>query len=143
MNTAAVEKIADAVLYEGYILYPYRPSSVKNRQRFNFGVLYPREYCDSQPGSESWEMRTECLIAGPGSASIEVKVRFLQMSSRLQSGQVWQEGQERDVQHPRNLWKALTAKRITRRLCFPVSKVSFSSLRVRLTKICIGYRSAR
>jgi hypothetical protein len=96
MNTAAVEKIADAVLYEGYILYPYRPSSVKNRQRFNFGVLYPRAYCDSQAVSEWWEMRTECLIAGPASSSVQVKVRFLQMSSRWQLGQVWHEGRERD-----------------------------------------------
>lgn len=36
-----VDKIADAVLYEGYILYPYRPTAVKNQQRFNFGVLAP------------------------------------------------------------------------------------------------------
>ena len=48
MNASAVEKIANAVLYEGYLLYPYRPSAVKNRQRFNFGVLYPREYCDRE-----------------------------------------------------------------------------------------------
>ena len=40
MNRAAVERIAEAVLYEGYILYPYRPS-VKNRQRWTFGGLYP------------------------------------------------------------------------------------------------------
>ena len=43
MNIKKVEKIADAVLYEGYMLYPYRASAVKNQQRFNFGVLYPRE----------------------------------------------------------------------------------------------------
>ena len=42
MNTKSVDAIANAVLYEGYMLYPYRPSSVKNRQRFNFGVLYPQ-----------------------------------------------------------------------------------------------------
>jgi len=45
MNTKSVDAIANAVLYEGYMLYPYRPSSVKNRQRFNFGVLYPRAGC--------------------------------------------------------------------------------------------------
>ena len=42
MNLAQVEQIAKAVLYEGYMLYPYRPSSVKNRQRWNFGVVYPQ-----------------------------------------------------------------------------------------------------
>ena len=41
MNAKLVEDIANAVLYEGYMLYPYRPSSVKNRQRWNFGVVYP------------------------------------------------------------------------------------------------------
>ena len=50
INLGVVEKIADAVLYEGYLLYPYRQSAVKNRQRFNFGVLYPREYCEAQAG---------------------------------------------------------------------------------------------
>ena len=41
MNFASVEKIAAAVLYEGYILYPYRATAIKNRQRWNFGTLYP------------------------------------------------------------------------------------------------------
>ncbi len=41
MNAALVDGIVKAVLYEGYMLYPYRPSAVKNRQRFNFGVVYP------------------------------------------------------------------------------------------------------
>jgi len=75
----AVEKIANAVLYEGYMLYPYRPSAVKNRQRFNFGVLYPREYCEAQTGADNWQMQTECLVLGSGATSLEVRVRFLQM----------------------------------------------------------------
>jgi hydrogenase maturation protease len=96
MNLSAVEKIAEAVLYEGYILYPYRPSAVKNRQRFNFGVLYPREYCDLQLGTEAWEMNTECLVLGDASMAIEVKVRFLQ----LVSVQEWQEGIDRAISSP-------------------------------------------
>jgi hypothetical protein len=102
MNTRAVEQIADAVLYEGYILYPYRPSAMKNRQRFNFGVLYPREYCDLQSGSDCWEMRSECLVVGSASTTIEVKVRFLQMVVGQQMGShyTWQEGRERDVSTP-------------------------------------------
>jgi hydrogenase maturation protease len=91
-----VEQIAAAVLYEGYLLYPYRASAVKNQQRFNFGVLYPSEYCDLQLGSESWEMRSEFLALGDASATIEVKVRFLQMAARRQ----WQEGQEREAAAP-------------------------------------------
>src|SRR5271154_2336708 len=93
MNASRIEKIANAILYEGYLLYPYRSSAVKNQQRFNFGVLYPRQYCDIQQGSDSWEMRTECLATGSASTTVEVKVRFLQMAT----WQERQEGHERDV----------------------------------------------
>jgi len=93
MINDAVEKIANAVLYEGYMLYPYRPSAVKNKQRFNFGVLYPREYCEAQAGSDNWQMQTECIALGDGRASLEVKVRFLQMIEQ----DVFQEGVEREV----------------------------------------------
>jgi hypothetical protein len=79
MNHDAVEKIANAVLYEGYMLYPYRASAVKNQQRFNFGVLYPRQYCESQAGSDNWQTQTECLVIGSAATPLEVKVRFLQL----------------------------------------------------------------
>ncbi|AQA26166.1 hypothetical protein BTZ20_3066 [Rhodococcus sp. MTM3W5.2] len=36
-----VRAVADAVLYEGYLLYPYRASSRKNQSRWQFGVLGP------------------------------------------------------------------------------------------------------
>ena len=62
MNLDRVEKIAEAVLYEGYMLYPYRPSSVKNQQRWNFGVLYPPSWCDAQFSSDRCSMQTECLL---------------------------------------------------------------------------------
>ena len=98
MHIAAIEKIANAVLYEGYLLYPYRASAVKNRQRFNFGVLYPPEYCENQAGSDASEMRIECLASGDAPATIEVasirvKARFLQMAAR----QDRQEGLEREI----------------------------------------------
>jgi hypothetical protein len=35
-----------AVLYEGYALYPYRPSALKNRRRFAFGAIYPRAWAE-------------------------------------------------------------------------------------------------
>jgi hypothetical protein len=83
VNLDRVEKIAEAVLYEGYMLYPYRPSSVKNQQRWNFGVLCPRSYCDQQQGSEAWTMQTECLLKATASSRLTVKVRFLQIVQRL------------------------------------------------------------
>jgi hypothetical protein len=86
MNPSAVEQIANAVLYEGYLLYPYRRSAVKNRQRFNFGVLYPEGF------GEASEMRVECLATGDAPV-VEAKIRFLQLMER----EDWQEGRERDV----------------------------------------------
>ena len=59
MNAALVDGIVKAVLYEGYMLYPYRPSAVKNRQRFNFGVVYPRAYSEAQGRvTDAWTMQT-------------------------------------------------------------------------------------
>ena len=81
MNSQLIDAIAKAVLYEGYMLYPYRPSSVKNRQRFNFGVLYPKPYSEVQTGSDACRMQTECLVQGAVPA-IEVRVRFLKLVAR-------------------------------------------------------------
>jgi hypothetical protein len=82
MNTKPIDAIASAVLYEGYMLYPYRPSSVKNRQRFNFGVLYPKSYSEAQTGSDAWSLQTECLMQGGFLAAVEIKVRFLRLVAR-------------------------------------------------------------
>jgi hypothetical protein len=82
MNLATVERIAKAVLYEGYMLYPYRPSSVKNQQRWNFGVLVPQSYSEAQDGSEAWTMQTECLVEGSAMTGVEVRIRFLQLVAR-------------------------------------------------------------
>jgi hypothetical protein len=82
VNLDRVEKIAEAVLYEGYMLYPYRLSSVKNQQRWNFGVLYPPPWCDQQFGSDRCSMQTECLLKTDSSTRLTVKVRFLHIMQR-------------------------------------------------------------
>jgi hypothetical protein len=82
VNLDCVEKIAEAVLYEGYMLYPYRPSSIKNQQRWNFGVLYPPAYCGRKIGSERSGMQTECLLKADPASRVTVKVRFLQIVQR-------------------------------------------------------------
>lgn len=99
MNRNLVDRIADAVLYEGYILYPYRPS-IKNRQRWTFGGLYPEGYCQTGNG-ESSSNRTECLVQGGPATTIEIVVRFLQLIERRfgeQGSDSWQEAEEREVQ---------------------------------------------
>jgi len=82
VNLDRVEKIANAVLYEGYILYPYRSSSVKNQQRWNFGALCPSSYSEAHGGTEACHMQTECLVSGDERATLDVKVRFLHLLSR-------------------------------------------------------------
>jgi hypothetical protein len=93
-RTTSVEQIADAILYEGYILYPYRASALKNGQRWNFGVLYPPAYAaaqqDGAPSSDASSMQCECLARG---GSLTVTVRFLQLVTRDR----WQEAVTRDV----------------------------------------------
>jgi hydrogenase maturation protease len=86
MNRAAVDRIADAVLYEGYILYPYRPS-VKNRQRWTFGGLYPEAYCRARGAGDVSGNQTECLISGGPATAFEAVVRFLHLTGR-QVGEV-------------------------------------------------------
>lgn len=82
MNLALVEKIAKAVLYEGYMLYPYRSSALKNQKRWNFGVLYPRSYSQAQTGPDAWMMQTECLVEGSPRSELEARIRFLQLVER-------------------------------------------------------------
>ena len=93
MNFSAVERIADAVLFEGYILYPYRPSSLKNRQRWNFGTLYPRAFAERQSPQESCSFQAEVLIEGTAESRISARVRFLQLlPGAEQDPQHWSEG---------------------------------------------------
>ena len=82
MNLELVDKIANAVLYEGYMLYPYRPTAVKNQQRWNFGVLYPQVYSDAQRGTEAARMQTECLVLTDDATVLEVRIRFLHLLQR-------------------------------------------------------------
>ncbi|MEN3534749.1 hypothetical protein AAH991_06525 [Microbispora sp. ZYX-F-249] len=73
----AARRVADAVLYEGYLLYPYRASAAKNRMRWQFGVLVPPDY----PGEPSASV-TECLLEAPGEARLDVRLRFLHVRGK-------------------------------------------------------------
>jgi hypothetical protein len=73
--------VADAILYEGYLLYPYRQSSRKNQARFQFGVLMPPAYAavdDCEPSAS----QTECLAEAPDNARVQILVRFLHVQQR-------------------------------------------------------------
>jgi hydrogenase maturation protease len=81
MNRSRIEQIADAVLYEGYILYPYRPS-LKNRQRWTFGGVFPRAYSERHAGSDRCSIQTQCLIVANPATQLSVKLRFLHLMDR-------------------------------------------------------------
>ncbi|MDT7689937.1 MAG: hypothetical protein QOE46_2696 [Acidobacteriota bacterium] len=151
MNLERVEQIANAVLYEGYILYPYRSSSVKNQQRWNFGALCPQSYSEAQGGTEAWTMQTECPVMGDERTIFDVKVRFLHLLSRevgqlsaplseLREGaepafqtiaamevgghvyQTWQEAVEREVSLPGINLNELVAQEQRRAFTFPAKR---------------------
>ncbi len=74
-------QVADAILYEGYLLYPYRGSAQKNQSRFQFGVLVPPAWA-AVDECERTASQTECLVECPDDAEVLVTVRFLQMQRR-------------------------------------------------------------
>jgi hypothetical protein len=73
--------VADAVLYEGYVLYPYRASARKNQIRWQFGVLAPRRWAEAD-GSERWANRTEVLVDPGDTPMLQVRVRCLHVQDR-------------------------------------------------------------
>jgi hypothetical protein len=73
--------VADAVLYEGYLLYPYRASSGKNQSRWQFGVLGPPGAADAAIG-EDCSLSAEVLVSGDDDAVVTGVVRFLQLQNR-------------------------------------------------------------
>ncbi len=121
MDVAQIKKIADAVLYEGYLLYPYRPSAIKNQQRFNFGVLYPQVYGVEK--QEPYLMQTECLVTGNDTTTIKIKVRFLHLLMREADSENpgWQEAAEQEVNTAEFNLRALCTETQQNNFFFPAS----------------------
>jgi hydrogenase maturation protease len=81
MSADPVAQIAHAVLYEGYVLWPYRRSANKNRQRWTFGGVHPEGWSREHPDDRCL-LRTQCLLEGPADAAVEASVRFLHVVHR-------------------------------------------------------------
>ncbi|MFG3658757.1 hypothetical protein [Streptomyces sp. NPDC047706] len=77
---AVARQVADAVLFEGYVLYPYRASAAKNRLRWQFGVLVPPAW--SAATEEHDFQHTELLMEPKRGATLAVEVRFLHAQRR-------------------------------------------------------------
>jgi hydrogenase maturation protease len=92
VSAGAVRRIADAVLYEGYLLWPYRRSAMKNQRRWTFGGVYPEAHSRAHP-DDACRMRAQVLLEGDP-ADVEVTVRFLHVVRRDDG---WEEAVEREV----------------------------------------------
>lgn len=77
---ALARQVADAVLFEGYVLYPYRASAAKNRLRWQFGVLVPPGW--GAATEEHDFQHTECLMEPRADATLAVELRFLRARRR-------------------------------------------------------------
>ncbi len=80
MKIEQIREIADAILYEGYLLYPYRHSSIKNRQRWMFGIVSPQAV--TGVARDAWRMQTQCMLVGDAATRLDVRVRFLHILER-------------------------------------------------------------
>ena len=99
MSLDSARRVADTVLYEGYILYPYRASHGKNATgvRWQFGVLVPQGHAEANPlppgamqpagtvsgAVETWYQQTECILEPADGASVDVRIRFLHLQTRF------------------------------------------------------------
>jgi len=81
MSLELARTVADAVLYEGYLLYPYRATSSKNRVRWQFGVLGPPGAAAGGFGEEP-DMQAQCLLKPGPDAAVTLRLRFLQLQTR-------------------------------------------------------------
>lgn len=122
MNPTLVDQVVQAVLYEGYALYPYRPS-VKSRCRWTFGGIYPPAYVNANPGADASRMQMQCLVSGPGEARVRGQVRFLHLLTRTGASdrQAWQEAVERQVPLDDVRLDALCERPQTRAFAFSAS----------------------
>jgi hypothetical protein len=96
MSLDRARTVADAVLYEGYLLYPYRATSSKNQARWQFGVLGPPGAAEQGVGEEP-SMSVQCLLdlgpattnaaassrTGGSGPTVTVYLRFLQLQRRI------------------------------------------------------------
>src|SRR4051812_46193836 len=80
-NWNRARAIADAVLYEGYLLYPYRANSSKNQTRWQFGVLGPHGAADAGIGEED-SLSAQIVVAPRTHPTVSIVVRFLQLQHR-------------------------------------------------------------
>ena len=120
MSDGTVEQVANAILYEGYLLYPYRASALKNQRRWNFGVVYPR---GEHGGVDPWSMQTECLCQAGPLSSIQIKVRYLRLAEQTNTDtpSYFQDAEDTEIVLPSRRLVELMANPVIRGFSFPGS----------------------
>jgi hypothetical protein len=109
-----VNAIAQAVLYEGYLLWPYRRSAHKNRNRWTFGAVLPEAWSAEHP-DDRCRLQGQYLVEG-ATAAVTATIRFLHVVQRrprdaagrwvdaLEAGGerhlAWEEATERELPVP-------------------------------------------
>ncbi|HKE14175.1 MAG TPA: hypothetical protein VKB80_04910 [Kofleriaceae bacterium] len=79
--SAELERLADAVLFEGYLLYPYRRSSPRDQSWWPFGTIYPDAFCRARGAGESSVLELQCLVRGGEDLELEGQLRFFQLTA--------------------------------------------------------------
>ncbi len=97
---AALAKLLDSLLYEGYALYPYTPGATKNATPTPFGIVYPPAYASASPVTFD-HLRLECILAAGPKANLRGTIRFLQVAGDRH------EGAERTLELPAVSLKSL------------------------------------
>jgi hypothetical protein len=138
MSFAAAERLARALLFEGYLLYPYRRSSLKNQQRWTFGSLYPPVFCTAAGANDASTMQTECLLIG-SAPRVRVSVRFLQLVTRCDSeAGSWQDAIERQIEVAEQALEALTEQPARLDVGYAADDAPVLCARVEVSAFAIG-----
>ncbi len=138
MNAELVRSIADAVLYEGYMLYPCRPTSVKNRQRWTFGGLYPESFTARYGDASS--ILTELLVVPSANPVVKIHLRFLHPLSREAEGTAWQEAMEREIDSPELECSKLLEEPYRQQFSFPAWRRSEDGFLLRQERVDGGIK---
>jgi hypothetical protein len=120
MSVEAATKLARSLMFEGYVLYPYRQSSLKNQKRMIFGSLYPAAWAETN--GERAGITATLLVRA---ASVQLRVLFLHWARRVEGATpAWLEARERTVALGTFSLDALTAEPATRSFALPSAEWS-------------------
>jgi hypothetical protein len=136
--------VADAVLYEGYALYPYRASSPKNRVRFPFGGVYPPAYASAQTGFDRSALFTDCLLRAGAGATLHVRLRCLVLAPDAPNQALgsWREALEQTLDFTRALTPGQSAEAFSLEGIPGVLRVACEPLDAGLVKVRVSVENA-